>query len=237
MSIPAINAGGVLNAASYAMSAPVALGSIATVFGSFPVGASTSASGVTLPPMLAGLSLKFDGFPVPLLFVSASQVSIQVPWELTGHTEAMLTAGIGGLTSAGHNVNLAPFAPGIFAINGQGYSQGAILDASYRLVDATNPTTPGAVVQIYCTGLGAVTNQPATGAAAPSDPLARTITVPRVMIGNAPAKVQFAGLAPGYAGLYQVNAEVPAETSSGPAVSVRILVGEVASNTVTIAVQ
>jgi uncharacterized protein (TIGR03437 family) len=92
-------------------------------------------------------------------------------------------------------------------------------------------------VQIYCTGLGAVTNQPATGAAAPSDPVARTITVPRVTIGNAPAKVQFSGLAPGYAGLYQVNAEVPAETSSGTAVTVTILVGEVASNTVTIPVQ
>jgi uncharacterized protein (TIGR03437 family) len=198
VSIPAINADGVLNAASYALNAPVAAGSIATVFGSFPVDASISASGVPLPPMVAGLSLKFaGGFPVPLVFVSAAQVNIQVPWELTGQTEALLTAGIGGLVSAGQNVNLAPFAPGIFAMNGQGYGQGAILDASYRLVDAKNPTTPGAVVQIYCTGLGAVTNQPATGAAAPNDQLATTITVPRVTIGNAPAKVQFSGLAPG----------------------------------------
>jgi uncharacterized protein (TIGR03437 family) len=238
VSIPAIDAGGVLNAASYAPSAPVAPGSIATVFGSFPVGASISASGVPLPPMLAGLSLKFsDGFPVPLMFASATQVNIQVPWELTGQNEALLTAGIGGLVSAGQSVNLAPFAPGIFAINGQGNGQGAILDASYRLVDAKNPTTPGAVVQIYCVGLGAVTNQPATGAAAPNDPLALTITVPLVTIGNAPAKVQFSGLAPGYVGLYQVNAEVPAEASRGAAVSVAIFVGEVASNTVTIAVQ
>jgi uncharacterized protein (TIGR03437 family) len=238
VSIPAINAGGVLNAASYVLSAPVAAGSIATVFGSFPVGASISASGVPLPPMLAGLSLKIaDGFPVPLLFVSAAQVNIQVPWELTGQTEALLTARIGGLASAGQNVTLAPFAPGIFAINGQGYGQGAVLDGSYRLVDATNPTTPGAVVQIYCTGLGAVTNQPATGAAAPNDPLAMTITLPRVTIGNAPAKVQFSGLAPGWAGLYQVNAEVPAEASKGEAVGVTIFIGEVASNTVTVAVQ
>ena len=69
------------------------------------------------------------------------------------------------------------------------------LDASYRSVDAKNPTTPGDLVQIYCTGLGAVTNQPATGAAAPNDPLATTVTLPRVTIGNAPAKVQFSGLA------------------------------------------
>jgi uncharacterized protein (TIGR03437 family) len=149
----------------------------------------------------------------------------------------VLTAGIGGLASAGQKVSLAPFAPGIFAINGQGYGQGAILDASYRLVDATNPTTPGAVVQIYCTGLGEVTNQPATGAAAPNDPLAMTMTLPRVTIGNAPAKVQFSGLAPGYAGLYQVNVEVPAEASRGVAIGVTISVGEIPSNTVTIAVQ
>jgi uncharacterized protein (TIGR03437 family) len=188
--------------------------------------------------MLAGLSLKFgDGFPVPLLFVSAAQVNIQVPWELAGQTEAVLTAAIGGLASAGQQVNLAPYAPGTFAVNGQGYGQGAILDASYRLVDATNPTTTGTVVQIYCTGLGAVTNQPATGAAAPDDPLAMTMTLPRVMIGGAPAEVQFSGLTPGYVGLYQVNAEVPTEASRGAAVTVTIFVGEVASNSVTIAVQ
>jgi uncharacterized protein (TIGR03437 family) len=238
VSIPEINPGGVLNAASDAPSGPVAAGSLATVFGSFPVSGPVSASWIPLPPMLAGLSLKLaDGFPVPLLFVSATQVNIQVPWELTGQTEALLTAGIGGLASAGQNVNLAPFAPGIFAINGQGSGQGAILDASYHLVDANNPTTPGAVVQIYCTGLGAVTNQPATGAAAPNDPLAMTTTLPRVTIGNAPAKVQFSGLAPGYAGLYQVNAEVPVEASRGVAVGVTVLIGEAASNTVTIAVQ
>jgi uncharacterized protein (TIGR03437 family) len=237
-SIPAINDSGVLNAASYAPSTPVAAGSIATVYGSFPVGASVSASGAPLPPMLAGLSLKFgDGFTAPLLFVSTSEINIQVPWELMGQTEAVLTAGIGGLVSAGQKVNLAQFAPGIFAINGQGSGQGAILDASYRLVDANNPTTTGAVVQIYCTGLGAVTNQPATGAAAPGNPLAMTTTIPRVVIGSAPAKVQFSGLVPGYAGLYQVNAEVPAEASRGVAASVTIFVGEVGSNTVTMAVR
>jgi uncharacterized protein (TIGR03437 family) len=238
VSIPEINARGVLNAASYAMRAPVAAGSIVAVFGSFPLSAPVSASAIPLPPILAGLSLKLaDGFPVPLLFVSPAQVNIQVPWELKGQTEAVLTAGIGGLASAGQKVSLAPLAPGIFSINRQGYGQGAILDASYRLVDATNPTTPGAVVQIYCTGLGEVTNQPATGAAAPNDPLAMTITLPRVTIGNAPATIQFSGLAPGYAGLYQVNVEVPAEASRGVAVGVTIFVGEIASNTVTIAVQ
>ena len=63
-----------------------------------------------------------------------------------------------------------------------------------------------------------------------------TMTLPRVTIGNVTAKVQFSGLAPGYAGIYQVNAEVPAEAPRGIAISVTIFVGEIASNTVAVAV-
>jgi subtilase family serine protease len=149
VSIPAIDAGGVWNAASYAPSAPVAAGGIATVFGSFPVGTSISASELPLPLMLAGLSLKFgNGFPVPLLFVSDVQVNIQVPWELTGQTEALITAGIGGLASTGQKVSLVPFAPGIFAINGQGYGQGAILDSAYRLARSSTSNRQAVVRRV-----------------------------------------------------------------------------------------
>jgi hypothetical protein len=75
--------------------------------------------------------------------------------------------------SAAEMLTLAPFAPAIFNTNAAGSSQGAILDASYRLVDSANPAAAGSsVVLIYCTGLGAVTNQPATGSPGPSDRLA-----------------------------------------------------------------
>ena len=120
-------------------------------------------------------------------------------------------------------------------MNTQGTGQGAILDTSYRLVDPSNPTTAGSFVLIFCTGLGAVTNQPPTGSPAPSSPLAWA-TTPTVMIGGALANVQFAGLAPYYVGLYQVNAQVPAGSAIGSAVPVVISVGGVQSNTVTIAV-
>jgi uncharacterized protein (TIGR03437 family) len=208
------------------------------VFGNFPLGSSRPAAGVSLPPMRARLALKFgDGFPVPLFFVSAAQVDFQVPWELAGQTQAPLTAVVGGQASGGQAIVLAAFGPGIFSMNGQGNGQGAILDASYRLVDASNPTRAGAVVQIYCTGLGAVTNQPASGATAPSDPLAETTTLPGITIGGAPAKVQFSGLTPGPVGLYQVNAEVPTAASRGVAVPVTIFIAGAISNTVMIAVE
>jgi uncharacterized protein (TIGR03437 family) len=85
-------------------------------------------------------------------------------------------------------------------------------------------------------GLGAVTNQPADGAAAPSSSLARTSTTPRVTIGGVEANVTFSGLAPGFVGLYQVNAVVPVAAPAGSAVPVAISIGGVTSNTVTIAV-
>jgi hypothetical protein len=58
-----------------------------------------------------------------------------------------------------------------------------------------------------------------------------------VTIGGAPAAVQFSGLAPGFVGLYQVNAQVPPWAATGPAVPVVISIGAVASNTVTMAVE
>jgi adhesin/invasin len=93
------------------------------------------------------------------------------------------------------------------------------------------------VVQIFCTGFGPVTNQPATGAPAPGVPFAQTTAQPTVMIGGAPATVQFSGLTPGYAGLYQVNALVPQGSTKGSAVPVVISIGGTQSNTVTIAVK
>jgi uncharacterized protein (TIGR03437 family) len=135
-------------------------------------------------------------------------------------------------------VSLAPYAPAIFAINSQGVGQGAILDSSYNLVDSSHPATAGTtIVLIYCTGLGAVTNQPATGSPGPSGPIAWTITPPTVSIGGLQASVLFSGLAPGFVGLYQVNALVPAGVTANSTVPVVISMDGVNSNTVTIAVR
>ena len=91
-------------------------------------------------------------------------------------------------------------------------------------------------MQIYGTGLGPVTNQPASGDPAPSDPLSETVMTPTVTIGGVSATVNFSGLAPGFVGLYQVNATVPDNVPTGDAVPVVLNIGGAASNTVTIAV-
>jgi uncharacterized protein (TIGR03437 family) len=231
-----VSAGGVVSDATY--TAPVAPGSIAAIFGNFPAGPYTIDS-LSLPTTLGGLSLQFaGGLLAPLFSASAGQVNAQIPWEMAGQSQTTITAIFGSQAGASQTVSLATFAPGIFSMNATGTGQGAILDANYRLVDSSNPAIAGStIIQIYCTGLGPVTNQPATGAPSPFGPLAETTTRPTVTIGGAPAAVQFSGLAPGNVGLYQVNALAPAGSSTGSAVPVVISIGGVQSNTVTIAVQ
>jgi uncharacterized protein (TIGR03437 family) len=157
---------------------------------------------------------------------------------LDGQSTATIAATLNGTAGAAQTVNVAAFAPAIFSMNSQGTGPGAILDSSYKLVDSSNPATAGTtIILIYCTGLGAVTNQPLTGSPGPSSPLAETKTTPTVTIGGVTETASFSGLAPGFVGLYQVNALVPAGVASGNAVPVTITIGNVTSNTVTIPVQ
>jgi uncharacterized protein (TIGR03437 family) len=183
--------------------------------------------------------VQFGATQAPLYYASGSQTNLQVPWELSGQTQTTISAVANGQTGAAQTVSLANFAPGIFSMNGQGTGQGAIVDAiTGRLLDSSNPAVAGSTyVSIYCTGLGPVTNQPASGAASPSNPLAKTTTTPIVGIGNIGAQVLFSGLAPGFVGEYQVNALVPPGVAPGNSVPVSISIGGVYSNTVTIAVQ
>ncbi len=179
-----------------------------------------------------------SGKKVPLFAVSAGQVNFQVPWELAGQSQSSLTATVNGQTTAGETISVAPFAPGIFSMNSQGTGQGAILDTSYRLVDSSNPAIAGgSAIQIYCTGLGPVTNQPASGWPALSEPLSVATTSPRVTIGGVQATVLFSGLAPGSVGEYQVNVSVPTAAPKGVAVPVVIAIGGATYNMVTIAVR
>ena len=234
-----INAGGILNAASYISGAPVAPGTIVSVYGTFLLNSPLIAPGAPWPTSLGGLSMEFGGATAaPLYYVSGGQVNLQVPWELAGKSQTTLTATINGQNSAAQTVNLAQFSPGIFSMNGQGTGQGAIVDAlSGLLVNSSNAAIAGSTyLSIYCTGLGPVSNQPASGAASPSNPLAMTTATPTVMIGGVPAQVLFSGLAPGFVSEYQVNVQVPAGVAAGNATPVVILIGGATSNTVTITV-
>jgi uncharacterized protein (TIGR03437 family) len=226
-----------VNAGSYVI--PVVAGSIAGVFGSnLAIGQASSMMPLPLPTSLAESGFTIGGHAAPLYFAMPTQVNIQIPWELAGQTQASVIATVNGEVSNTQIAALATFAPGIFTVNSTGTGQGAVLVApTAQLAAPGSPASRGGYVSIFCTGLGPVTNQPATGAAALVSPLSYTMTTPTVTIGGMMAVVSYAGLAPDFAGLYQVNAIVPPGVSPGNTVQVVISMGNFASNTVTIAVQ
>ncbi len=232
---PVIQSGGTVSDASFV--APVAAGSIAAVFGTnLSIGQSPSMVPTPLPLTWPKAVLPVGGEFAPLFFAMPGQVNLQIPWDLTG--QAAVVATVNGVVSTAEMVSIVPFAPGIFAMNAAGTGQGAVLIAPTAvLAGPGTPVSRGAYVAIFCTGLGAVSNQPATGVAAGSSPLSATLTTPTVTIGGVGAVVTYSGLAPTFAGLYQINAIVPLGASTGNTVPLVISIGNVTSNSVTIAVQ
>ncbi len=236
---PTIASAGILNSASWTPT--VAAGSIASVFGN-NLGTALVATTYPLLPALWFTSVSAGNRTAPLFMSSCAQVNLQIPWESAGQTQVAMIATVAGLISVPQPANVAPFAPGIFTMNQSGSGQGAIVIASTGQIagfplTGSRPVLAGEYVVIFCTGLGAVTNQPATGVAALASPLSVTTTKPTVTIGGVPATVTFSGLAPGFVGLYQVNALVPSGISGGTATSLILSIGGVQANAVTIAVQ
>jgi uncharacterized protein (TIGR03437 family) len=241
---PNINAGGTVNGASF--TSQMAAGAIVSTFGTNMALSTAFAGAVPLPTTLGGATLQInDLFNVPKFFASATQINHQLPWELAGQSQASMTDTVGLLRSGARDFNLSTHAPGLFATNQAGTGQGAILisgtggrvAAPVGMFPGSRPANRGEFIEIFCTGLGPVTNTPATGSAAGSSPLSLTTSAPTVTIGGVPATVSFSGLAPGFVGLYQVNVQVPATAPTGSAVAVVLTIGGVTANTVTIAVQ
>ncbi|HLA41267.1 MAG TPA: hypothetical protein VJ417_14800, partial [Candidatus Glassbacteria bacterium] len=239
---PALNLGGIVNGASFAPGEALAPGSIVSVFGRNLAQGQNYSPRVPLEKTLGGATLTIGEIEAPLFFSSDGQINAQLPFELTSnrpHVVLRTTKGTDGAQTLAlpETITLATARPAIFTVNQQGNGQGAILNQDYSSNSAANPAARGSVVQIFATGLGTTNPVVDSGQAAPSNPPARTVVPVEAQIGGRPATVHFAGLAPGFVGLYQVNVEVPAGVEPGPEVPLHLLQSGVPSNTVTLAVR
>lgn len=234
---PVINQAGAVNAATFAADVVLVPGSLATVFGTDLAPVTSTASALPAPTALGGGQVETNSaLAAPMLFASPGQVNIQIPWETDPTSAATLRAIVGIFASGEEPIRLAPAAPAIF-LAFAGETQGAVVIANTAaLASVARPARPGEYISIFCTGLGPVTNQPPTGFAAPSAPLSRTLSTPMVRIGNVDCTPQFSGLAPGFLGLYQVDAQVPADVPPGDRVPLSMTIGGTQSNVVTVAV-
>jgi len=225
-----------VNAASM-LTGPLAPGEIVTIFGLGigPVTPTSSPSGVT-PTGLAQTQVLFDGQAAPLFYVQDSEIMAQAPYEIAGKSSVDVEVIYQGQSRGMVTTPVAASAPGIFTVSaGTGLASAGNQDGT--LNSPFDPAPRGSIIALYATGEG-ITN-PASGDGQPAvAPYPQSALPVTVTIGGSLAQVLFAGEAPGFSGLMQVNAVVPPNLASTGLVPVTLEVGTAFSQTgVTIAVR
>ena len=152
-----------------------------------------------------------------MLYVSPTQINLQMPAE-----GSIVVSTPAGTSSPFDPYTATPntwYAGGIFSMDGSGCGQGAVLnigaDGELSVNSPTNSASPGNWIAIYGTGLAEFLRAP-IGGAAPSNPVIASESGAGVgaefdfAAANGPVW-GWAGLAPGYVGLDQVNVQIPTD--------------------------
>ena len=228
-----LNPTGIVNSASNApFTAGIAPGELLTMYGSnlaaaTQVAPTADASGnpISLPTTLGGVQVTIGGLPAPIYYVSPSQMSVIVPYGVSGTTaQIQVTNNQGASNIVYEYVNET--LPGVFSQNQNGTGYGAIVHLGIgnsavpagTVVSDANPAVEGETVSVFLTGLGAVSPTISDGAPGPN-PVANATGSFSVYFGADTTAVtpSYAGLAPGYDALYQLNVTVPASSlTAGP---------------------
>jgi uncharacterized protein (TIGR03437 family) len=205
-----------VNAASR-VATSIAPGELISLYGFAlgPASAVTAPAG-SLPTTLGGVTVRFDGTAVPIAYASLYRLDVQVPFGLTPGGQTSIQVTNGTATSRTIQIPIAPSAPGIFTVQSDGLGQAKAVNQDGSLNGATRPAPKGSIVTIYASGLGAVAPAVPAGMVPPTGTVSPTVASVAASLGATPARVLFAGLAPGWPGYYQLNIEVPADARSGP---------------------
>jgi uncharacterized protein (TIGR03437 family) len=221
----------VVNVANYTTG--LTAGSIAAIFGT-NLATAGAASSWPLPTILGGICITLNNTAIPLVYTSPSQVNVQLPVNASSGRLSLVIRQPGqGVTSSTYSVTVSKFSPVVFA--DPTTFQAWVYDSKGRLVDKNNKITRDQTFTMYAAGLGATKGgKLATGQPAPSSPLAVTANTVKVFFGTptwtqAQMIVDWAGLAPGFIGLYQINGTVPGDHINGDAIPVSVEVGGVSS--------
>jgi uncharacterized protein (TIGR03437 family) len=188
-----------------------------------------------VPASLGGTQVFFDGYAAPLLYVSYGQVNLQVPFELAGRASTRMVVSPLGLDPVEMVLPMREASPGVFTTDGV---RAAALNQNGSLNVPQNPAERGSIVQLFLTGQGVLDPPLPTGALAPLEPPFPAPLLPvRVTMNGIDARVVFAGAAPGFAGLMQLNVETPASLQPSNEVNVAVLIGTHPAGRVTLAVR
>lgn len=247
------------NAANYS-SRPLAAGTIAALYPTLTTNSiaggtsSAPANQFPIPTKLSDTQVTVNGTPVPLYFVSPGQDNIILPQGLptAGSANLLVTRPSTGQILGAAEIPLQASSPALFTLDASG--SGQLLAVNFQdgtTNSGTHPVVRGQYIILYGTGVGPVPNPPADGAAATGQSAS---DLPQVYIASSggtaanplpqyiPCNVTYSGLAPGFAGLWQINVQIPANAQSGTAVVLKLFEDDIpnldqsSSLTTTIAV-
>jgi uncharacterized protein (TIGR03437 family) len=234
----------IVSAASY--QAVVAPNSLASIFGSGLANSTASAqldANGQLPTLLAGTAVEVNGEAAALIYVSPSQINFVMPADTAlGAADIVVLSGLGAAMHS--SVQVANTAPALFSLDASGSGPGAILNAvTYAPAPFLVETQQNAGadkqtrLSLYGTGIryaGNPTHDPsAANVAAQVTAQTRNASGPNFNLNVEYAGVEYAGAAPGFFGLDQINIVIPPDLDGAGPVSVAISAENGASNVVT----
>jgi uncharacterized protein (TIGR03437 family) len=217
---------------------PVAPGEIISIFGTGlgpdlgAIGRVTSAR--TLETAVAGTQVLFDGIPAPLFFVQDKQINAQVPYTMTGRLESEVTVLVGGVLRGRVRVQVKEAVPGLLTV-AAGAGQAVVINEDGISNGPGHPAQRGSVVTLYATGDGQLGPDAIDGKPYGAAKTSYSVTVD---FGGYSGEVLYAGRAPGYIGLMQINVRIPSQyVPSGDVPLVLTVHGETSQNGVTLAIR
>ena len=225
---PIVNPGGTVNLASYLPA--FAPGSLISIFGRNLANSATSEG--PAPTLLGGTCVTMGNTTLPLTMTSTGQINAQIPTETAVGRYTLLIRSLDRKTvSLPQAIQVAKYAPAIFT--NPETKEAMVFRQDGRPVNRSNPAKRDEPIIMFATGLGVTKPRVAGGAAAPSDTLAESDPV-EVFFGDvrysqAAIIVDWAGLTPGFIGLYQINLRVPGNHLRGDELPVTLRIGGVDS--------
>lgn len=222
-------------------------GGLASLLGTgFTGKVSERSTSFPLPTQLAGVQVQVNGSPAPLLLASDTRINFQCPMLPKGSSLQIQVQSENGVSTAPIQTVMQTAVPLLFQFDASGRGL-AIIAGTNQIALETTPGVPsrpagrGEYLTIYASGLGEVVDGVPAGNPAPLDRTVPLNNPIKVVVGDVEIDSSFAGLAPGTAGLFQVNAQLSAQVPTGAAVPLYLKMtledGTILkSNTVTVAV-
>ncbi len=205
---------------------PAAPGGLISIYGTQLSPTNLATTEVPVPTALGDSCLTVNGQPLPLIFVSPTQINAQMPFQASGNV-TMIVHTPGGV-SDNFNLTVLSNAPAVFlsGVAGPVTNLPTVVRAdNNQLATDSNPVHHNDTLVIYLTGMGGVTPVVDNGMPAPSSPLAISLVQPTVQLGGVQLPIAYAGLAPGQVGVYQINVRIPGNVPQGLDVPLTITQG------------